>query len=104
MTLPEAVRSSLAHAARYISVADDFFRGESDRREDGLRRAAFHPEKSKRLKYNRGDVVVPAAVPWTDADGQRRTVVASPRTLMAGVAVAGEVCCGDAKKHEHGML
>ncbi|MFO7903605.1 MAG: PQQ-binding-like beta-propeller repeat protein [Planctomycetota bacterium] len=34
-----------------IPVADDFLRRESDQREDGLRRAAFHPEKSNRLKY-----------------------------------------------------
>ncbi|MFO7906225.1 MAG: serine/threonine-protein kinase, partial [Pirellulaceae bacterium] len=38
--------------ARVITpVADDFLRRESDQREDGLRRAAFQPEKSNRLKY-----------------------------------------------------
>ncbi|MGM0488141.1 MAG: HEAT repeat domain-containing protein, partial [Planctomycetota bacterium] len=36
----------------HIPVADDFLRRESDQREDGLRRAAFHPEESNRLKYN----------------------------------------------------
>ncbi|MFO7904541.1 MAG: hypothetical protein ACQESR_04060 [Planctomycetota bacterium] len=35
-----------------IPVADDFLRRESDQREDGLRGAAFYPEKSNRLKYN----------------------------------------------------
>ncbi|MGM0486039.1 MAG: hypothetical protein ACQESR_04665 [Planctomycetota bacterium] len=34
-----------------IAVADDFLRRESDQREDGLRRAAFHPEEFNRLKY-----------------------------------------------------
>ncbi|MFO7907358.1 MAG: hypothetical protein ACQESR_08695 [Planctomycetota bacterium] len=38
---------------------DDVVRRESDRREDGLRRAAFHPDQSDRLKYVPGvdDVV-----------------------------------------------
>ncbi|MFO7902827.1 MAG: hypothetical protein R6U98_09215 [Pirellulaceae bacterium] len=34
-----------------VSVADDVLRRESDQREDDLRRTAFHPEKSNRLKY-----------------------------------------------------
>ena len=41
-------------AAADILVADEFVRRESDGREEGLRRAAFHPEKSNRLKYNSG--------------------------------------------------
>ncbi|MFW6171318.1 MAG: hypothetical protein ACODAD_12575 [Planctomycetota bacterium] len=34
-----------------IPVADDCPRREFDQGEDGLRRAAFHPEESNRLKY-----------------------------------------------------
>ncbi|MGM0488335.1 MAG: hypothetical protein ACQESR_16425 [Planctomycetota bacterium] len=34
-----------------IPVADDFVRRQSDQREDGLRRAAFHPDAFDRLKY-----------------------------------------------------
>ena len=34
-----------------MPFADDFVRRESDQREDGLRRAAFHPQESNRLKY-----------------------------------------------------
>ncbi|MFO7901585.1 MAG: hypothetical protein R6U98_02900 [Pirellulaceae bacterium] len=33
-------------------VAGDFLRREFDQREDGLRRAAFHPDTFNRLKYN----------------------------------------------------
>jgi len=47
-TLLEAVRGSLAHAAR----------------------------------YNPGDVVAPAAVLWTDADGQWRPVVEQLRKTL----------------------
>ncbi|MFO7902927.1 MAG: hypothetical protein R6U98_09720, partial [Pirellulaceae bacterium] len=36
-----------------IPVADDCLRRQSDQREDGLRRAAFHPEESNRLKYTK---------------------------------------------------
>ncbi|MFO7902810.1 MAG: glycosyltransferase family 39 protein [Planctomycetota bacterium] len=36
---------------RYRPVADDFVRRESGQREDGLRRAAFRPDKSDRLQY-----------------------------------------------------
>lgn len=54
-------------------------------------------------RYNPGDMVAPAVL-WTDADGQWRPVVASRRTLMAGDAVAGQVCSGEAKKHEHSVI
>ncbi|MFO7901955.1 MAG: DUF1598 domain-containing protein [Pirellulaceae bacterium] len=59
---------------RNIPVADDFLRRESDQREDGLRRTAFHPEKSNRLKYiplsgNAEPTVT------NDGDGQRRSRV-----------------------------
>ena len=56
MTLFEAVRASLAHAARY------------------------HP----------GDVVAPAAVLWTDADGQWRPVVEQLRALMPELLTLGD--------------
>ena len=55
-TLLEAVRASLAHAAR----------------------------------YNPGDVVAPAAVLWTDADGQWRPVVEQLRTLMPELLTLGD--------------
>jgi len=54
-TLLEAVRASLAHAAR----------------------------------YNPGDVVEPAAVLWTDADGQWRPVVEQLRALMPELLTLG---------------
>lgn len=38
------------YVPKIIPVADDFVRRESGQREDGLRRAAFHPEQSNRLK------------------------------------------------------
>ncbi|MGI6418745.1 MAG: BREX-1 system phosphatase PglZ type B [Thermoguttaceae bacterium] len=56
MTLLEAVRSSLAHAAR----------------------------------YNPGDVVAPAAVLWTDADGQWRPIVEQLRGMMPELLTLGE--------------
>lgn len=56
MTLLEAVRSSLAHAAR----------------------------------YNPGDVVAPAAVLWTDADGQWRPVVQQLRGIMPELLTLGD--------------
>ncbi|HUT94081.1 MAG TPA: BREX-1 system phosphatase PglZ type B [Thermoguttaceae bacterium] len=56
MTLLEAVRTSLAHAAR----------------------------------YNPGDVVAPAAVLWTDADGQWRPVVEQLRGLCPELLTLGE--------------
>ena len=56
MTLLEAVRTSLAHAAR----------------------------------YNTGDVVAPAAVLWTDADGQWRPVVEQLRRLLPELLTLGE--------------
>ncbi|MGM0491264.1 MAG: hypothetical protein ACQESR_31435, partial [Planctomycetota bacterium] len=40
----------------HIPIVDDFLRRESDQREDGLRRAAFHPENSNRLKYKQNDL------------------------------------------------
>ncbi|MGM0487017.1 MAG: hypothetical protein ACQESR_09685, partial [Planctomycetota bacterium] len=40
-------------------VAHDFVRRESDQRKDGLRRAAFHPDKSNRLKDSLGRLVDP---------------------------------------------
>ncbi|MFO7904031.1 MAG: hypothetical protein R6U98_15315 [Pirellulaceae bacterium] len=43
------------HHRPLLPVADDFLRHESDQREDGLRRAAFHSEKSNRLKYKPRD-------------------------------------------------
>ena len=55
-TLLEAVRASLAHAAR----------------------------------YNPGDVVTPAAVLWTDADGQWRPVVEQLRGMMPELLTLGE--------------
>ena len=55
-TLLEAVRASLAHAAR----------------------------------YNPGDVVRPAAVLWTDADGQWRAVVEQLRPLMPELLTLGD--------------
>jgi len=55
-TLLEAVRASLAHAAR----------------------------------YNPGDVVAPAAVLWTDADGQWRPVVEQLRGLMPELLTLGD--------------
>jgi hypothetical protein len=55
-TLLEAVRASLAHAAR----------------------------------YNPGDVVAPAAVLWTDADGQWRHVAEHLRALMPELLTLGE--------------
>jgi len=55
-TLIEAVRASLAHAAR----------------------------------YNPGDVVAPAAVLWTDADGQWRPVVEQLRALMPELLTLGD--------------
>ena len=55
-TLLEAVRASLAHAAR----------------------------------YNPGDVVAPAAVLWTDADGQWRPVVEQLRGLCPELLTLGE--------------
>ena len=55
-TLLEAVRASLAHAAR----------------------------------YNPGDVVAPAAVLWTDANGQWRPVVKQLRGLMPELLTLGE--------------
>ncbi|MFO7905909.1 MAG: hypothetical protein R6U98_24835 [Pirellulaceae bacterium] len=51
----------------FIPVADDFLRRESDQREDGLRRAAFHPEKSNRLKY----IAVDDLNDWTGGLGGR---------------------------------
>lgn len=56
MTLFEAVRASLAHAAR----------------------------------YNSGDVVAPAGVLWTDADGQWRPVVEQLRALMPELLTLGD--------------
>ena len=56
ITLLEAVRGSLARAAR----------------------------------YNPGDVVAPAAVLWTDADGQWRPVVERLRPLMPELLTLGE--------------
>ncbi|MFO7902921.1 MAG: hypothetical protein R6U98_09690 [Pirellulaceae bacterium] len=47
------IRSLLSPLKQNIPVGDDFLRRESDQREDGLRRAAFHPEKSNRLKYTK---------------------------------------------------
>jgi hypothetical protein len=55
-TLLEALRASLAHAAR----------------------------------YNPGDVVMPAAVLWTDADGQWRPVVEQLRPLMPELLTLGD--------------
>jgi len=55
-TLLEAIRNSLAHAAR----------------------------------YNPGDVVAPAAVLWTDADGQWQPVVEQLRGLMPELLTLGE--------------
>ena len=55
-TLLEAVRASLAHAAR----------------------------------YNPGDMVAPAAVLWTDADGQWRPVVEQLRPLMPELLTLGD--------------
>jgi hypothetical protein len=55
-TLLEALRASLAHAAR----------------------------------YNPGDVVAPAAVLWTDADGQWRPVVEQLRGLMPELLTLGD--------------
>jgi hypothetical protein len=55
-TLLEAVRASLAHAAR----------------------------------YNPGDVIRPAAVLWTDADGQWRAVVEQLRPLMPELLTLGD--------------
>jgi hypothetical protein len=55
-TLLEALRASLAHAAR----------------------------------YNPGDVVTPAAVLWTDADGQWRPVVEQLRPLMPELLTLGD--------------
>ena len=55
-TLLEAVRASLAHAAR----------------------------------YNPGDVVRPAAVLWTDADGRWRPVVEQLRPLMRELQTLGD--------------
>ena len=55
-TLLEAVRTSLAHAAR----------------------------------YNPGDVVAPAAVLWTDADGQWRPVAQQLRGLMPELLTLGD--------------
>ena len=55
-TLFEAVRASLAHAAR----------------------------------YNPGDVVAPAAVLWTDADGQWQPVVEQLRDLMPELLTLGD--------------
>jgi len=55
-TLLEAVRASLAHAAR----------------------------------YNAGDVVAPAAVLWTDADGQWRPVIEQLRGLMPELLTLGD--------------
>ena len=40
----------VAARAANMPIAGDFVRRESDQREDGLRRAAFAPEKSNRLK------------------------------------------------------
>ena len=42
-------------------------------------------------RYNPGDVVAPAAVLWTDADGQWRPVVEQLRGLMPGAADAGRL-------------
>jgi hypothetical protein len=56
LTLLEAVRASLAHAAR----------------------------------YNPGDVIRPAAVLWTDADGQWRAVVEQLRPLMPELLTLGD--------------
>ncbi|MGM0487911.1 MAG: hypothetical protein ACQESR_14260 [Planctomycetota bacterium] len=36
---------------KYLPLAHDFVRRQSDQREDGLRGAAFHPDQSSRLKY-----------------------------------------------------
>lgn len=41
-------------------------------------------------RYNRGDVVAPAAVLWTDADGQWRPVVEQLRGLMPELLTLGE--------------
>jgi len=41
-------------------------------------------------RYNPGDVVAPAAVLWTDADGQWRPVVEQLRTLMPELLTLGE--------------
>jgi len=42
------------------------------------------------VRYNPGDVVAPAAVLWTDADGQWRAVVEQLRTLMPELLTLGE--------------
>jgi hypothetical protein len=41
-------------------------------------------------RYNPGDVVAPAAVLWTDADGQWLPVVEKLRALMPGLLTLGE--------------
>ncbi|MFO7906622.1 MAG: protein kinase [Pirellulaceae bacterium] len=65
-----------------IPVADDLVRRESDQREDGLRRAAFHPDKSDRLKDIPGDIYAlgqtagylltgqPPPIPGEDSSGE----------------------------------
>ncbi|MFO7901394.1 MAG: hypothetical protein ACQESR_14935 [Planctomycetota bacterium] len=59
LTRPETTRMSTLPfwwarppwAHRFIPVANDLGRRESDQREDGVRRAAFDPDPSDRLKY-----------------------------------------------------
>jgi hypothetical protein len=43
-------------------------------------------------RYNRGDVVPPAAILWTDADGQWQSLVIQLRTLMPELLTLGEYC------------
>jgi len=45
---------------------------------------------SHAARYNPGDVVAPAAVLWTDADGQWRPVVEQLRGLMPELLTLGE--------------
>ncbi|MGM0491256.1 MAG: hypothetical protein ACQESR_31395 [Planctomycetota bacterium] len=71
-----------------IPVADDFLRRESDQREDGLRRAAFHPEKSNRLKYNGESLQkINAHLAWLRQQEQVPAVVKAVRHLAPAVNV-----------------
>ncbi|MFO7903427.1 MAG: acetyl-CoA decarbonylase/synthase complex subunit alpha/beta [Pirellulaceae bacterium] len=77
----EETASTEATSEPSMPVADDFLRRESDPREDGLRRAAFHPEESNRLKYTRSEEVPEQAGEMTSPPAEQEQVGMSDQTI-----------------------